>query len=634
VGCDQGAEPVAPVAGGETAAQSARAGSTTQSDRIVTSDADVFAVALAEIGNENEVQVVLKDPTAPRIARMVLEGTRAADGSVIGIPETAADAPRRQAKGFGPADAATRAAYSSRLEALGAEVYREYSRTPILSIRMDDADRTRIARELLTHPAVDFIESNQRHPVQPGMPRTGFDAARIGPALPSPAPAALSGAPPIDDKHRFHRVRDDDPSTEDAWDITRGAGARIGILDSGMSGDFPGIGWHPYAVQLSSASGVMKLGFADDYQDCPTTQADGDCEARDDNFDPVRADGHGTMMSGYAGANDNNSFVVGIAPDALVVSMKLFISCFSDAGVDCEGDDTALIEDDDFQAALDWAIDNDLDVVSMSWGTTGGIGSSGMSTVSEIMLDAAYNNDVLLLASTGNDGESDPEFPVPFDAVMGVGGLLDDGTSVHKNAHEEVSALSGGWTLNRSCPMDGFCSPIVDSRTVRSTESGAGGTSASSAIAAGIAGLVRAANPTMTAPQVRQRLIDTADNFAIRRLDAWRAITNTPVLRVRIDGETCVEEGSIASWTADVTGGRAPFSYVWKEGELGSQIVVGTGSSYGRFIDESETEFQLMLEVTDDPGQFAFDVESIEVGVSGDGDDRGGGGGECSGGGS
>lgn len=68
-----------------------------------------------------------------------------------------------------------------------------------------------------------------------------------------------------------------------------------------------------------------------------------------------------------------------------------------------------------------------------------------------------------------------------------------------------------------------------------------------------------------------------------------------------------------------------PTSTLWKEGPLGSQVVVGTDSTYARAIDEDDESFQLMLEVTDVGDQYDFDVEQIEVAGSGGGGEESGG---------
>jgi len=616
-GCEKD-DPVAPESRPEASTGAPAHVRVAGEERLITSDPVVMSAALKSVGNENELQVVLKDTNRPRISLQALKSAGVRSRLPVGVPATGRDAPRRSQPGFAVASAATREALKIAIKKMGAEVYREYTHVPMISIRLQESNRTEVIARLLSDPTVDYIEANGRRRVEPTEPRT--DLFHVLGAASEPTPPSSYLTLPTDLKHTFHRVRDTDPSTEDAWDITRGTGVTIAILDSGMAGSFPGSGWHDYGQLLSATSGIEKIGVADDYNACsiPDQQV-GACEARDDER-------HGTRMAGLVGANDNNQFVLGVAPDALTVSLKISINCLHpDASCFGSSGDDFVLEDDDFQAAIDWAIGNGVDVLSMSWGTSAWPFGSGMSATSEFYLSVAYNgNDILLLASTGN--EDAREFPVEFSAVMGVGGLLADGNSVWQDTNEEVSALSAGTTLTASSCHTGtfsvfgeiheYCDPIAGTSFSYSSGTGSGGTSASAAIAAGIAGLVRAANPQMSAPQVRQRLINTVSNLGTHQLDAWRAVTNTPVLRVEIDGPTCVEAGE-NTWTADVTGGRAPFSYTWRE-QVGGAVVSST-SAYQRFVDENETDFDLVLEVRDDPGQIDTAFESIEVGEEGGG---------------
>jgi len=103
---------------------------------------------------------------------------------------------------------------------------------------------------------------------------------------------------------------------------------------------------------------------------------------------------------------------------------------------------------------------------------------------------------------------------------MAVGGLNEDGNSIYNEQFGEISALSGGGTLDAYCPSpDRWCEP--NGRYFYETYQG--GTSASTAIAAGIAGLVRAQNSGLSAPEVRQQLINTADG-SNNKLDAAEAV--------------------------------------------------------------------------------------------------------------
>jgi len=152
-------------------------------------------------------------------------------------------------------------------------------------------------------------------------------------------------------------------------------------------------------------------------------------------------------MVGLAGANDNSLSAddgVGIAPSASVYSMKIAFNA-DRPGLTCGllpfGDDDFCIEDDDWIAGIDWAADNSVGVLSMSF-------AANPSSSVVAALSYAYNDDdVLLLAGLGNE-PGHPDGLVESSWVMGVGGVSDDTTRTYdvNLQHWEIGGYSGGWT--------------------------------------------------------------------------------------------------------------------------------------------------------------------------------------------
>ena len=75
-----------------------------------------------------------------------------------------------------------------------------------------------------------------------------------------------------------------------------------------------------------------------------------------DDADPMDDNGHGTHVAGILAAEKNGYLVVGVAPAVDLYALKIL-------GATGEGDVSDLI------LALQWAVDNDMDVVNMSLGT-------------------------------------------------------------------------------------------------------------------------------------------------------------------------------------------------------------------------------------------------------------------------
>ena len=404
---------------------------------LVTSDAAAFAEALRELENDNEVIVVLKDAMGPRLT---VEGHREASGQVvIARPDLPGPSRARLGRGAPPRGRGLANVVTRALARFDLEPYRvsQYS----MALRLPDAVLEPAIAALLRLPVVDYVEANQTMLVTPSSaPRTSADALM---ALADP-----QGTNSTDIKHSFHNVLG-------AWEITRGAGARVGIMDSGLAfSNAPGAPQqHPDAQLLSNSSGVLALGFADDYNsddnssfpDCgASAQQSGSCVPWDDNFDSrsIFGGAHGSAMVGIVGANDNDEGTVGLMPDGLTVSMKIFQNCHLSGkwiGTTCDnGDGTYALETDDWLAAIDWAIANDLDVLSMSFG----VGVPG--SVYDALGRAYYFHDILLVAAVPNPRGSTSTKLVEVPHVMGVGGVDTDRRNldnVDLDDRQEVSAL-------------------------------------------------------------------------------------------------------------------------------------------------------------------------------------------------
>lgn len=324
---------------------------------------------------------------------------------------------------------------------------------------------------------------------------------------------------------------------------------------------------------MPDGSGVIPLGFVDDIEGEPGTTGGG--YAYDDH-------GHGTEMVGLVGANANGAGAIGVMPDGRTYSLKTVFNTHVRAAWHCGfwvgSESYFCIETDDLVRAVDFACANGIRVLSMSWG-------GDMTTTTNEALYHAYTScDILLLAAVGNEPEDAGTAPAKYAHVMGIGGLDGNGRSVYQNMNEEVSVYSMGHTLRGSCPMSSYCTPNGNGLS--------DGTSASTATAAGIAGLVRAYNPALTAPQVRQRLISTAMG-PLLQVDAEYAVRNIAAVRTRISGPVRVPPGEMKTWTAAPSGGTPGYTYRWYRDEIlvsSSASYIGSAWDYG---------FQLRLVVTD-----------------------------------
>lgn len=234
-----------------------------------------------------------------------------------------------------------------------------------------------------------------------------------------------------------------------------GEGVKVAILDSGVDASHE---------DLNVAGGYSVFG---------------DSPYNDGN-------GHGTHVAGTVAALDNNVGVVGVAPDAEVYAVKVLDSSGS-------GSYAGIAE------GIEWAINNDMDVINMS------LGGSTSSDVLKEYVDLAYQEGILLVAAAGNSGTwlgwfDTVGYPAKYESVMAVAAV--------DQSNNRASFSSAGNAVEISAPGVGVLS-TVPGNSYDSYD----GTSMASPHVAGVAAQVWAAKPHLTNVQLRELLNQTAQNL-------------------------------------------------------------------------------------------------------------------------
>ncbi|QHQ59506.1 S8 family serine peptidase [Anaerocolumna sedimenticola] len=116
--------------------------------------------------------------------------------------------------------------------------------------------------------------------------------------------------------------------------------------------------------------------------------------------------GHGTSVSGIIAAKDNDIGITGINPDVELYSAKVL-----------DRNNTAPVSR--VVEAIYWAIDNDVNIINISFGTT------HESAALEQAIQDAYDAGILLIAAAGNNGTI--EYPAAYDEVIAVGSVDSKG---------------------------------------------------------------------------------------------------------------------------------------------------------------------------------------------------------------
>ncbi|HSU14368.1 S8 family peptidase [Longimicrobium sp.] len=520
----------------------------TERGDLITGDPAAFAQALKEIGPGGKVLVWIKDTSTPRPSAQFFLDLPSSGRETIALPADVPGAARRNTLGPDKVRGASMDAVIHALEHSGVASVERMDALPLLIVRLEEPARLGALNALLRHPNVDYVSAVRARPVR--------------------LQAAPVGSNPIDTKHTVHKI-------PQAWDLTRGSGAVIGILDSGLARSTYTGAFHDDG-QYFGSYGVIARGFIDDL--CGSANS-GACSPYDDNI-------HGTAMVGLVASNDNGIGYVGIAPFATTYSMKIAWNTHISGHCDDDifGNSSYCLEDDDFARAVNYAAARRFSVLSMSFS------GSFNSDVYRALSTARNTYGVFLVAATGNTVGASAVEPASYDVVMGIAGVDAAGNNVYSTAARDVSGFAGGATMGATCYQQYTCdagSPSIYTET--------GGTSAATANVAGIVGLIRSYYPNETVSQVWERLVNTAEG-PNRVVNAYAALTYQRPLAVGISGPSSVAPGDYAYWAATTTGGQPPFTYTWyRDGQ-----VVGTGPSYSGYADFSA--FQLQVVATDASG--------------------------------
>jgi thermitase len=275
---------------------------------------------------------------------------------------------------------------------------------------------------------------------------------------------------------------DADIDAPEAWLASTGAGETVGVVDTGTSLTHPDLVGQLASNPGESGNGRETNGIDDDGNGLVDDWRGWDFVAGDSI--PQDQAGHGTHVTGTIVAAAGNAVgVAGVAYDARVLPIR---------ALDANGEGTIA----GIATALDYAGDLGLKVVNAS---LGGIGSSPL--LRDVI---AAHPGTLYVAAAGNDGldvDTDPVVPctVPSDNVICVGAsTMHDGPAPFSNY--------GAAGVDLFAPGERVASTYLPAGYTFLN-----GTSMAAPHVAGVAALMRAANPALTTAQLRSLLMSSAD---------------------------------------------------------------------------------------------------------------------------
>ena len=326
----------------------------------------------------------------------------------------------------------------------------------------------------------------------------------------------------------------------------KGAGAKVGIIDSGVNYDHPDL--------ASNYNGGYDFYYYDN--------------------DPMDVYGHGTHVAGTVCAvdNDNGSSepklgVVGVAPECDLYSLRVL----NDNGVGYESD---------IVAAIEWALGREvylpewsgalatttqvirLDVVNLSLGSDG-----AYSTASEEVFAAAANEGLVIVAAAGNSGTRPGKgintiYPAKYESVIAVAATdaTDERATFSSTGPEVELAAPGVSVYSTWNDSTGYYDPQPECRdgNVDDCYKYGSGTSMAAPHVAGVAallissGLVTDFNGNGIGDEVRQIMQNTAIDLGRSGRDELYGFGLVSV-RQALESVVPVATGVLDGYVTDIT---------------------------------------------------------------------------------
>ena len=332
-----------------------------------------------------------------------------------------------------------------------------------------------------------------------------------------------------------------------AWDVTKGATTVvIAIIDSGTDWRHEDLSANIWTNSKEIPNNNVdddKNGYIDDVRgwDFVGNISAADAQQgilRPDN-DPAPSgtinDGtaHGTVVGGCASASTNNGKgVAGAGFNCRIIPIK------------CGSDNPSFGGILRGYNAIAYAADLGAHIINCSWG------GPGIDAAAQDIVDYATAKGSLVVAASGNDGLNNDVYlqsPASLDGVLSVGAsTAADRVSGFSNYGRNVDVYAPGENILSTYPNNQY--------------RGLSGTSFSSPLTAGIAGLIKAVHPDWTPEMIRAQIRGTVDQLVGVNFDT------RPLYWGRVNAERAVKVN--ASFTS---GERMP-GLVMKELAVGGSV--------------------------------------------------------------
>jgi subtilisin family serine protease len=288
-----------------------------------------------------------------------------------------------------------------------------------------------------------------------------------------------------------------------AWELSQGAGVTVAIVDTGVKIDHPDLApniWTNFGEIPGNGVDDDHNGYVDDVHGVDLTTKAAGQDLSDGNS-------HGTHVAGIVAAAANGKGVVGVAPRAKIMVVKVM-------NADGVGTTGAVAE------GIRYAAANGARVINVSIQ-----GDDPDQRVNDAVAAAGAAN-ALVVVSAGNSGrdiDAKPSYPaaIPAPNLIGVAATApEDGKSLDPQSNY------GRLNVQLAAPGEQILSTGNDGSYVFKS-----GTSMASPMVAGVAALMASVNPNLSAADLRGLLLQHATRAPVPvgsgYLDALDAVVAT-----------------------------------------------------------------------------------------------------------
>jgi subtilisin family serine protease len=343
---------------------------------------------------------------------------------------------------------------------------------------------------------------------------------------------------------------DADIDAPEAWDIETGSpDVVIAIIDSGIDYTHPDLA----ANIWNNTDEIPGNGIDDDHNGYIDDIRGWDFYYNDSNV--TDGHGHGTMCAGVAGAvADNGIGIAGVAYNCKIMPVRIANASYYNTW--------AMIV-----AGIKYAVDNGVDVISMSLGTY---------SPPSILRDAvnyAYGKGVFMCAAASNANISNKRYPAAYENVTGVAATnqndercspADWGPGNGSNYGDWVDIAAPGNLIYSTEPSyhylgERYINPYTGKNFSQNYDWD-WGTSYSTPMVAGVAALLLSKDPSLTPDQVKALLCGNVDPYnstvyiGTGRLNAQKALAALQSsVKFKIKGGLGVNLVMTNNGTTDIT---------------------------------------------------------------------------------